>query len=101
MTRARSVVEAQALVHEERHTSSRDGTVDCRATSDRTAQTSPLTRVGRPPALDFRRVQSSWRRPDRVYIKDGLDAVTWLANKISFKRAKSAANSAKMSGTPT
>src|SRR6218665_477640 len=29
--------------------------VDCRATSDRTAQASPLARVGRLPALDFRR----------------------------------------------
>src|SRR6218665_2629005 len=27
-------------------------------------------------------VQSSWRRPDRVYIKDGLDAVTWPANNV-------------------
>src|SRR6218665_3156024 len=29
--------------------------VDCRATSDRNTQASPLARVGRPPALDFRR----------------------------------------------
>src|SRR6218665_1010257 len=29
--------------------------VDCRATSDRTAQASPLARVDRLPALDFRR----------------------------------------------
>src|SRR6218665_1296159 len=28
--------------------------VNCRATSDRTAQVSPLARVSRPPALDFR-----------------------------------------------
>jgi len=34
-------------------------------------------------------------------LKDGLDAVTWPANKIPFKRAKSAANSAKTSGTLT
>src|SRR6218665_2233716 len=46
-------------------------------------------------------VQSSLRRPDRVYIKDGLDAVTWLANIKPFKSAKSAANSAKMPGTLT
>ena len=28
---------------------------ECTATSDRTVQVSPLARVGRPPALDFRR----------------------------------------------
>src|SRR6218665_1217067 len=46
-------------------------------------------------------VRFSWRRSHRVYIYDGLDAVTWLANKTPFKREKSLANSAKTSGTLT
>src|SRR6218665_3203568 len=100
MTRARSVVEAKGLVHEERHTSSRDGIVDCRATSGRPRPLRWPTSAALQ-LLTLGGVQSSWRRPDRVYIKYGLDAVTWPANKIPFKRAKSAANSAKMSSTPT
>src|SRR6218665_1270700 len=99
MTRARSVVEAKGLVHEERHTSSHDGTVDCRATSDRTTQASTLARVGRPPALDFRRravvvaqtgpcLHQRWARCGHMASEQN----------IPFNRAKSAANSAKMSG---
>src|SRR6218665_3957358 len=52
--------------------------VDCRATSDSTAQVSLLARISHPPTFGFR--QSS---ADRTVFtsKDGLDAFTWLANK--------------------
>src|SRR6218665_1752294 len=60
MTRSRFVVEAKGLVHAERYTASGNGTVDCRATSGPGLSVGPLASGG---------VQSSWRRPDRVYIK--------------------------------
>src|SRR6218665_4134665 len=55
--------------------------VDCRATSDRTAQVSSLARIGRPPT--WLQAACSRHSADRTVFtsKDGLDAVTWLANK--------------------
>src|SRR6218665_3966772 len=83
-------IRRQAMVH-----------VDCRATSDRTAQVS--VSPPRPPSNFWLQAACSRHSADRTVStsKDGLDAVTRLANKKPFKRAKSAANPAKTSGTLT
>ena len=85
-------IRRQAMVH-----------VDCRATSDSTAQVSSLARIGRPPTFGFRRRAVVIAQTGRcLHQKMGsMRSHTWLVNKTPFKRAKSAANSAKTSGTLT
>ena len=99
MTRALFVVESKGLVHAEKYTASGNGTVDCRATSGPGLSVGPR----RPPSSFWLQAACSRHVADRPVFtsKDGLDAVTWLANKKTFKRAKSVANSAKTSGTLT
>src|SRR6218665_508868 len=62
--------------------------VDCRATSDRTAQVSVGPR--RPPSSFWLQAACSRHGADRTVFtsKDGLDAVTWLADKKTLRKRR-------------